>query len=85
MDMKRTRSNNPKLSSQTTRVDYQTLSFLIFDAPSESNLAVYIKEFQQHNIKDIVRACEPTYNKQTLSEIGIDVHVKTFYQGPLIS
>lgn len=55
--------------------------FLIFDAPSDSNLPLYIEEFKKHKMQHLVRACDPSYSTDPLTAIGIKVHEMSFPDG----
>ncbi|KAI8910829.1 protein-tyrosine phosphatase-like protein [Gorgonomyces haynaldii] len=83
--MQRTKSNGTgipsRLPNQPSPVQYKHLQFVIFDAPSDGNLESYIKELQSHKVKDVVRACEPTYSKDTMLAAGIQVHDLPFPDG----
>lgn len=68
-------SKKSKLQNSASLVEYKHLSFLIFDAPNKDNIPLYCEEFQQYHMKDIVRCCEPTYDKEILLTHGITVHV----------
>ena len=65
----------------STLIQYKHLSFLVFDAPSENNLDMYIKDLEQNNVKHTVRACEPTYDKAIMAQHGITVHDLAFPDG----
>ncbi|KAL1924077.1 uncharacterized protein VTP21DRAFT_7112 [Calcarisporiella thermophila] len=54
-----------------TLIEKDGIRFLITDAPSNSNLHLYIKEFERHNVTDVVRCCEPTYSKERLGKIQV--------------
>ncbi|KAJ3004553.1 Protein tyrosine phosphatase type IVA 1 [Thoreauomyces humboldtii] len=62
-------------------VEYKNLRFLIFDAPSDRTLDLYLTELEKHNVTDVVRVCDPTYDKQTLVKKGITVHDWPFPDG----
>eukprot|EP00013_Stygamoeba_regulata_P006370 CAMPEP_0177633814 /NCGR_PEP_ID=MMETSP0447-20121125/3040_1 /TAXON_ID=0 /ORGANISM="Stygamoeba regulata, Strain BSH-02190019" /LENGTH=156 /DNA_ID=CAMNT_0019135503 /DNA_START=352 /DNA_END=818 /DNA_ORIENTATION=- len=62
-------------------VEHEGMHFLIFDAPNDDNLPLYMKEFQRYNVKDVVRVCEPTYNIAPLTSLGITVHDWPFSDG----
>jgi len=55
--------------------------FLIFDAPNDDNLALYIHELKKHHVKHLVRACDPTYSVDPLKKEGIQVHDMPFPDG----
>jgi len=50
------------------------LRFLIMDCPTENTLADYIKELKIRGATNVVRLCEPTYDRNLLFQNGIDVH-----------
>eukprot|EP01137_Pigoraptor_chileana_P010414 Opistho-2@60016 len=54
-------------------IEHKNMKFLIMDAPSDSNLGVYITELKKHKVKDVVRVCDPTYNTERLAREGITV------------
>ncbi|KAJ2719405.1 hypothetical protein GGI07_005231 [Coemansia sp. Benny D115] len=55
--------------------------FLIMDCPTDSTIPLYLKEFARLNVTDVVRVCEPTYNKQRLNDHGIRVLDLPFKDG----
>lgn len=55
--------------------------FLIFDAPNDENLPVYINELKKFNVHHIVRACDPTYEIEPLRAHNITVHDMPFSDG----
>ena len=59
-------------------IEHKSFRFMIMDAPTDSNLPLYIQELQKHNVKDIVRVCDPTYSTDSLAKVGISVHVRVF-------
>lgn len=67
--------------SQQTNHQKTTLKFLIMDAPRNSNLHLYIKEFDKQHVTDVVRVCEPTYNKSGLVTAGIQLHEMPYSDG----
>lgn len=62
-------------------VEYKNWKFLIFDAPTEANLDVYIKEFKKHHLTNLVRACDPSYSIDKLTKENIKVHEMPFPDG----
>ncbi|KAF9434003.1 Protein tyrosine phosphatase type IVA 1 [Entomortierella beljakovae] len=70
-----------RLLNRPVLIEYKSLRFLISDAPSDSNLPLYIAEFVQHNTKDVVRVCDPTYVTTPLEKLGIKVHDCPFTDG----
>ncbi|CAD2212666.1 protein-tyrosine phosphatase [Angomonas deanei] len=55
--------------------------FLILDAPSPSSLPTYVKLLQKYKVKNLVRACGPTYNSDVVEKSGIKVYGWTFDDG----
>jgi protein tyrosine phosphatase type 4A len=55
--------------------------FLIFDAPNNDNLPLYLNEWKKFNVHHLVRACDPTYEAEPLRAHGIDVHDMPFTDG----
>lgn len=69
------------LSNPPSILKWENFSFLIMDAPNESNLHMYLKELKRHNVKHLVRACEPTYSREQVEAAGIQVHEMEFQDG----
>lgn len=69
--------SKPTLITDTTT----PMKFLIMDAPRSTNLHLYIKECKKHNVTDVVRICEPTYNKSDLLNAGIQLHEMPYPDG----
>ncbi|KAF2068081.1 hypothetical protein CYY_010593 [Polysphondylium violaceum] len=69
------------LPNPASLVESPTHKFLIFDAPNDDNLPLYINELKKYNISHLVRACDPTYSTESLSAIGIQVHDMPFPDG----
>ncbi|KAJ3045587.1 hypothetical protein HDV00_009244 [Rhizophlyctis rosea] len=44
-------------------VDFRNLLFVILDCPTEVNLDLYVAEFKFRTARDVVRFCEPTYDR----------------------
>jgi len=57
------------------------MRFLILDCPSNENLPIYVEEFVNHNITDVVRVCEPSYDTELLTQHNINVHDWQFQDG----
>ena len=70
-----------RLPNPPTLIEFEGLKFLIMDAPSQSNIHIYLKEMERVNVKDIVRICEPTYPKDIVESSGIKVHDWVFPDG----
>jgi len=68
-------------TNKPTLVQWEHLSFVIMDAPNDSNLHLYLKELKKQNVTDLVRACEVTYNRESVEAAGIKVHELEFPDG----
>ncbi|ETV65839.1 hypothetical protein H257_17566 [Aphanomyces astaci] len=68
-------------TNKPSHVQHEHLSFLILDAPNDTNLPLYIKEFKKYQVTDIVRACEPTYSRSTVETAGFKLHEMEFPDG----
>ena len=55
--------------------------FLIFEAPNDANLHLYMKEFAKYGAKTVVRACDATYSDAKLEAAGIKVVELSFPDG----
>ncbi|KAI9202454.1 protein-tyrosine phosphatase-like protein [Polychytrium aggregatum] len=62
-------------------VEYKQMRFLIFDAPSNRTLDAYLAEMARHNVTDLVRVCDPTYDRKIVEGKGIAVHDWPFPDG----
>ncbi|PRP76663.1 protein tyrosine phosphatase type IVA 3-like [Planoprotostelium fungivorum] len=67
--------NSPSL------IEYKGVKFLIFDAPTDVTLDNYIKVFKKNNLKYIVRACDPSYSTDKLTQENIEVLEMPFPDG----
>ncbi|KAI8929111.1 protein-tyrosine phosphatase-like protein [Entophlyctis helioformis] len=70
-----------KLANPPTLIEHKHLRFLIFDAPSDRNIDLYARELLAQHATDVVRVCDPTYNKATFEDMGIRVHDWPFPDG----
>lgn len=68
-------------TNKPTLVQWEHLSFVIMDAPNDSNLHLYLKELKKNNVTDLVRACEVTYSRESVEAAGIKVHELEFPDG----
>jgi len=69
------------LPNPVSLVESGNYRFLIFDAPNDDNLPVYITELKKQNVHNLVRACDPTYSVDPLRAVGINVHDMPFTDG----
>jgi protein tyrosine phosphatase type 4A len=54
-------------------IDYKGMRFLITDRPTDQIIHNYVAELKRHNVKHVVRVCEPTYKIDELKAEGIMV------------
>ncbi|KAJ3406300.1 Protein tyrosine phosphatase prl-1 [Chytriomyces hyalinus] len=66
-----------------TSIDYKNMRFVVFDAPTDSNLEAYLEELKLRNVSDIVRVCDPTYCTDLCTEAGIKVTDWSFADGSI--
>mmetsp|Transcript_6105 Transcript_6105/g.19443 ORF Transcript_6105/g.19443 Transcript_6105/m.19443 type:complete len:163 (+) Transcript_6105:128-616(+) len=64
-----------------TLVDWKKYHFLIMDAPNDVNLHVYIEQLRKHNVTDVVRICEKTYDESKVEGEGMAMHELAFADG----
>jgi len=67
--------------NQPTRIEHGKLRCLILDAPTNDNVAVYIKEMHDFGVTDLVRTCELTYDERLVKSAGILTHEMVFGDG----
>jgi len=54
-------------------VEFKNMRFLIMDRPSKANLTHFVKELKKCGVHEVVRVCEPTYERELLYKEGITV------------
>ncbi|KAJ3416057.1 Protein tyrosine phosphatase prl-1 [Chytridiales sp. JEL 0842] len=59
------------------------MRFVIFDCPTETTLPLYLEELKTRNVTDVVRVCEPTYNKAILENRDVKVSDWPFPDGSI--
>src|SRR3990167_2803877 len=69
------------LPNPPSLVEYKGKKYLIFDAPNDDNLPIYMKEFKRYNVVHVVRVCDPTYSIKPLKDNGINVTELPFSDG----
>jgi len=69
------------LPNPPSLVEHKGWRFLIFEAPTDANLDLYIKEFKDHNVTQVVRACDPSYSTEKLEKSGVSIHEMSFPDG----
>lgn len=62
-------------------IEFKNMKFLITDRPSDQSIHAFIQELKRHNVKEVVRVCEPTYKVDELRQEGIDVIDLVFDDG----
>lgn len=73
--------SSTRLPNPPTYVEWEDMRFLIMDAPSDGNLALYLKEMKRYGVTDLVRVCDPTYSNEAVENEGIKVHELVFADG----
>lgn len=84
----RTLSSNPSKSPIPfarimTPVEWKHLHFIIMDCPTSNTLPFYAQQLSELGVSDVVRVCEPTYDKSYLVSRGIRVHDWAFTDGAI--
>lgn len=69
------------LFNPITRIECKFISFLIFDAPSDINIHLYIEQCKKNNVKHFVRVCESSYNPSKIIENGMKFHDLEYSDG----
>lgn len=62
-------------------VGYKHMRFLIIHNPDKSGMDEFIGELKKRDIEDVVRVCEPTYDREVLAKQGIQVMDLVFDDG----
>lgn len=70
-----------RLPNPPTLIEHAGLRFLVMDAPSQSNIHLYLREMVRLGVSDVVRVCEPTYAREIVERGGIAVHDWVFPDG----
>ncbi|KAF9902168.1 Protein tyrosine phosphatase type IVA 1 [Linnemannia zychae] len=70
-----------RLLNRPAVIEYKHMRFLVSDAPADSNLPLYVTEFEKHHTKNVVRVCDPTYGTAALDKLGIKVYDWPFGDG----
>lgn len=64
-----------------SEISYKDMRFLITDRPTDQTIPNFIEELKKHNVLDVVRVCEPTYEVEELRKEGIEVTDLVFDDG----
>ncbi|PIK39395.1 hypothetical protein BSL78_23752 [Apostichopus japonicus] len=54
-------------------VKYKHMRFLIIHNPDSNGLPEFIGELKKRDVQEVVRVCEPKYDKELLAKEGIEV------------
>jgi protein tyrosine phosphatase type 4A len=71
----------PRVANAPSFIVFGPLRFLIIDAPTDSNVEAYMKEFREYNVTQLVRVCESTYSPERVVTAGIPVTDMPFADG----
>ncbi|KAJ3133260.1 Protein tyrosine phosphatase type IVA 1 [Physocladia obscura] len=77
------RQNHIPMNRVMTTIEYKNMRFVVFDAPTESNLDLYLEELMTRKVCDIVRVCEPSYPTEPVEATGIHLHEMPFADGTI--
>ncbi|KAI8835518.1 tyrosine phosphatase IVA1 [Chytridium lagenaria] len=66
-----------------TSIDYKSMRFVVFDCPTDATVPMYLDELKLRNVTDVVRVCEPTYDRSVFEQSGIRVHDMPFSDGTI--
>lgn len=66
---------------EPAEICFRGFKFLITDRPSDSFMDRYVEELKKHNVSEIVRVCDPTYDITKLTHSGISVTDLPFDDG----
>lgn len=66
---------------EPAEIEYKNMKFLITDRPNDQTIHTFIQELKKHNVKEVVRVCEPTYKVEELKAEGINVIDLVFDDG----
>ncbi|PIK35602.1 hypothetical protein BSL78_27574, partial [Apostichopus japonicus] len=62
-------------------VKYKHMRFLIIHNPDSNGLPEFIGELKKRDVQEVVRVCEPKYDKELLAKEGIEVLDLVFDDG----
>lgn len=66
---------------EPAEIEFKNMRFLITYRPTDATMDRFIEELKKHNVKDVVRVCDPTYNTARLHQEGITVMDLPFDDG----
>eukprot|EP00055_Hartaetosiga_balthica_P000622 m.137060 g.137060 ORF g.137060 m.137060 type:complete len:160 (+) comp11232_c0_seq1:199-678(+) len=64
-----------------TPIKYKNLYFVITDCPSDETVPKYLEELKKHNVTQLVRVTNPSYNTSSIEAAGINVNDWPFEDG----
>lgn len=70
-----------KIVNPPSYVEHGDCRFLIMDAPTDENLANYVQAMKTKKVKNVVRACEPSYSADPLASYGMNIVEMSFADG----
>lgn len=62
-------------------IEMKECRFLVMDAPSDATLPSYLEIFKEKGVSRLVRACEPSYRTDLLTQNNIGCHDLYFQDG----
>lgn len=62
-------------------VELKSYTFLIMDAPTDSNCENYVQHLTKKNCTTVVRACDPSYDTKPMEDAGIRIVELPFKDG----
>lgn len=74
-------TNPPSFLKYTADRSAITYKFLIMDAPTDANIAQYVKAMKAKDVTTVCRACEPSYATARLNGSDIGVEEMPFSDG----
>jgi protein tyrosine phosphatase type IVA len=58
---------------EPAEIEFKNMRFLITYRPTDATMDKFIEELKRHNVKDVVRVCDPSYKVSKLTDEGITV------------
>lgn len=58
---------------EPAEIEYKNMRFLITYRPTDATMDKFIEELKKHNVRNVVRVCDPTYKTNKLAQEGINV------------
>eukprot|EP00056_Hartaetosiga_gracilis_P019121 m.13103 g.13103 ORF g.13103 m.13103 type:complete len:160 (+) comp7432_c1_seq1:985-1464(+) len=64
-----------------TPITYKHLNFVITDCPNDNDVPQYLEALKTHNVKQLVRVTDPSYDTSSITDAGIQVNDWAFEDG----